>query len=248
MNPIRRHVEQRFAQHPVLGAVPAGLRLEVWWRMAVSRRHGYVYVRIPKAANSTISKTLALYTWPERAHWFASRDAIWAKRRFGRFGWRTTPETLLADYFTFSFFRNPYSRLLSAFLQKMPKLKYQGMARAAQVKQVDEEGFRSFVAWLESGGLDANIHWAPQTSICPLPVASLDFVGHVENLDEDLAALVGRLFPGQCYDQPATRQRDRQHAVHKLQTYYDEALAQRVCALYRRDFEELGYDEALPSV
>lgn len=230
----------------MLGGVPTGLRLDVWWRTAVSHRHRYVYLRIPKAANSTISKTLALYTWPQRADWFAARDAIWAKRSFARFGWDTTPESLLGQHFTFSFFRNPYSRLLSAYLQKMPKRKYRSMARAAKVTQVDAAGFRAFVAWLEADGLEANIHWAPQTSICPLPVASLNFIGHVESLDADLGTLVGKLFPGQRYDQPATRQRDRQHAVRKLETYYDEDLRRRVFALYRRDFEELGYEPSLP--
>ncbi|MCC5886654.1 MAG: sulfotransferase family 2 domain-containing protein [Gammaproteobacteria bacterium] len=247
MNPIRHYVELQLSEHAVLGTVPTGLRLEVWWRMAISHRHHYVYVRIPKAANSTVSKTLALYTWPERAQWFAARDAIWAKRRFGRFGWNTTPESLLGEHFTFSFFRNPYTRLLSAYLQKMPKRKYRSLARAARVTQVDETGFRAFVTWLEADGLNANIHWAPQTSICPLPVTSLDFIGHVENLDADLATLMGKLFPDQHYDQPATRQRDRQHAVNKLYTFYDEELAERVFTLYRRDFEELGYQESLPS-
>lgn len=247
MNPIRGYAEDRLGNHPVLGRVPHGLRLEVWWRIALSRKCRYVYVRIPKAANSTVSKTLALYTWPERAKWFAAHDAIWAKRRFGRFGWNTTPETLLNDYFTFSFFRNPYSRVLSAYLQKMAKPKYRNMARAANVGEVNEQGSRAFVSWLEDGNLDANIHWSPQTSICPLPVESLDFIGRVEHLDEDLATLMNKLFPDQPYDRPATRERDRQHAVSKLQAFYEGDLVARVRDLYRQDFEVLGYDEALPS-
>ncbi len=103
------------------------------------------------------------------------------------------------------------------------------------------------MAWLEDGGLNANIHWAQQTSICPLPVSSPDFVGRVENLDEDLGTLVGKLFPDQRYDKPATRERDRQQAASKLHAYYDEDLMRRVFALYGMDFEELGYDGALPS-
>lgn len=247
MNPLRQFAENRLTEHPVLRDVPNGLRLEVWWRIALSRSRRYVYVRIPKAANSTVSKTLALYTWPKHANWFAARDAIWAKRRFGRFGWNTTPDALLNGYFTFTFFRNPYSRVLSAYLQKMPKPKFRNMARAAKVTRVDENGFRSFVSWLEDGHLNADIHWAPQTSICPLPISSLNFVGRVENLDADLSALMSKLFPDQPYAAPATRERDRQHAVKKMHTFYDDALLERVRKLYQQDFEALGYDDALPT-
>jgi len=241
----RYFADKPLAGHPVLGGVPRGLRLKMWWRVSLHRRCGFAYIRIPKAANSTVSKTLALYAWPGRARWMRQRDAIWAKRQYQHFGPRTTVESLLERFFCFSFFRNPYSRTLSAFLQKLEKPKYRWAKRAAGVDRLDGRGFERFVDWLEHGGLHADVHWAPQTLICPVPVARLHFSGRVENLDRDLAALMRRLFPESDYQRPETRQRDRQHAIRRLQEFYTPALAARVHELFIEDFRQLGYPEDL---
>jgi len=241
----RKYFEPLLNRHDILGSVPLGLRLDVWWRIALQRRHRFVYFRIPKAANSTVSKTLAIHAWPERAALNHRLDAIWAKRQFSRMGPFQTAEDLLENWFCFSFFRNPYSRTLSAFMQKLPKRKYRRAARGAGVKAIDRKNFERFVGWLEQGNLHADIHWAPQTLICPVPIERLHFAGRVETLDQDLALLMNRLFPDAGYRQPETRTRDRQHAVEKLQAFYDEPLRKRVEVLFAEDFEQLGYSTAL---
>lgn len=58
--------------HPALNKIPGELRVSVWKRIAVSMERRFIYVRIPKAANSTISLTLAKPLYPEYARSFTN--------------------------------------------------------------------------------------------------------------------------------------------------------------------------------
>ena len=56
--------------------------------------------------------------------------------------------------------RDPYSRTLSAFLDKF---RLQDYRRDYGQFELNKRGFRNFLTFLEKGGLHANKHWSPQT-------------------------------------------------------------------------------------
>jgi hypothetical protein len=91
------------------------------------------------------------------------------------------------DYFVFSFVRNPFSRWFSAYSM--------GVAYSRQPEQPFALSFKEFLERPSAMSRHSKVnsaHWTPQTSFildskgCPV----LDFVGHLENLDEDFMQVV----------------------------------------------------------
>lgn len=234
---------------PLFRGAPPALRLRVWMRLAINPEFGFAYVRIPKAANSTVARTLALYAYPEaRAAIEADPRGSEAKKLFQSLSPQQclTRHCLRQRFFTFSFFRHPYSRVLSAYLDKV-RSDYSRQKKGWERKNAawslePTASFDEFVNSLERGNLYANVHWAPQTTICPLPVRQLDFVGRVENLEADLAEVAARLFGVEENEPSGQREHNRQNAAEKIEAYYSPELMERVYRLYQDDFEQIGYD------
>ncbi|WP_404840921.1 sulfotransferase family 2 domain-containing protein [Alkalilimnicola ehrlichii] len=151
----------------------ANVAHEVDKRIAVDRQQGFIYFRIPKAANSTICATL--YPKSNRN----SVDKRTAKRYFARGRSLTADEIkhLASRFFLFSFVRNPYTRTASAYLDKVKRnTKTQNLIRQ-RLKLPGEEpvSFLTFFQYLTAGGLYDNAHWYPQTTFIPCGTKTLSF-------------------------------------------------------------------------
>jgi hypothetical protein len=247
---IMQHLyrKQVLLRHPVMRVVPERLRKEVWARIAVCDKPSFIYVRIPKAANSTVAKTLACHVYPERRQEFIDDPTgTLAKKSFGRMGgWPTWSSTLLRKkYFIFSFFRNPYSRLLSAYLDKIAgdlgNPKYRWVSVACGRDATADVTFAEFISLLENGHLLNDLHWVPQTVLCPFKIHELDMIGKIEDLQAGLNQVMEHLWQHREPNALVTRQHNRRNASHKLEAYYDKEIKERVYALYRDDFEQIGY-------
>lgn len=101
-------------------------------RIAVSRRWRFAYYRVPKAANSTVILTLAAHD-PEQADteaWTAhqaKRDAYVAPTDLGLIA----AFAAARRYTAFTFVRDPYTRVLSAYLDKVANVTNPRSARRA---------------------------------------------------------------------------------------------------------------------
>ena len=236
-HPLARELDSRIAPHWALR------------RAAVSNRRKYCYFRIPKCANSTVLKSLTYYD-PDLE---TIEEDLLGSQKASQFEKLLSAEALSLStfqrrYYCFTFVRNPYTRLLSAYLDKMAarpdqSAKYRRMAAEAALADPADEAsaFERFVGWLETGGLWQNPHWAPQVAILPVRVSRLDFVGRVENLDRDLATVIDAIFGSGTFVAPQTREYHRRGAGSKVRAYYADALAERVYRLYKEDFEAFGY-------
>lgn len=213
-------------------------------RIAVQRDPGFVYFRIPKAANSTVVATLHSYLQSGR-----EATAEEAKRSFLRATDLEEQEVggLPLTYFLFTFVRDPFARLASAYLDKVVNARDKMLGKKAVVGHLDRPldasvSFIEFCRFLEEGGLYSNAHWYPQVTFIPCGAEMLDFVGRVESLREDLQHLVAQIFP-------AVQPSIVDWAPHR--TGADDRLTQLYCAdslsivrrLYRADFETFGYSQ-----
>ncbi len=175
--------------HPVLWSTDFQLRQNICNRIFCSPEHRFIYFRIPKSANSTITLTLV-----------RSMEAGVNGDQTGQQSKEVDQEFLqsgvifpsqMERYFTFTFVRNPFTRVLSAYLDKVtstnPKFK--------KLLWVDGRAisFRAFLERLDDGWLMKNVHWAPQSALIPLDAARLNFVRYTVDALE--AALEDPVLP-----------------------------------------------------
>jgi len=221
--------------HPFLWYTELGLRRVVWDRIFCSPEYRFIYFRVPKSANSTISLSLVRCMGGAITD---DHDGTGARsKQLGRkflssgiiFQWQ------LPRFFSFTFIRNPFARVLSAYLDKI----YSGDRKFLKGLDIEADKrvtFRKFLEILEGGALMANIHWAPQSSVIPVHPSRLNFVGRVESIDQDLPAVLNRIFgPG---EHPVVRRTlGVRSAANRFLEYYGDPEVRLVRKLYARDFE-----------
>jgi hypothetical protein len=141
--------------------------------------------------------------------------------------------------------RDPYSRVLSAFLNKFSTERIR--ARHGEF-ELSPEGFRAFVRWVAEGGLTKNPHWDLQVKQILLPVEQYKKVIRFENYAEGMRDFLVEIgVPVEKLEIPGLQTRGTNHATKagdKLNVFYDGETRQLVGNLYERDFGELGYDRS----
>lgn len=212
-------------------------------RGAYSPLEPFFYNRVPKAANTTITQALFNHTTyrPDRAR----RDH--PKYQFQRPLFLSGHEVkrLETKAWKFTFVRDPYSRVLSAYLDKVGRKRHQGQRFLSWAERHHQpSSFLGFCRYLEAGGLFLDMHWAPQVSILCLPLELFDFIGRVESLDQDLGRVLETLFDVQL-NSPLPRAGTHTAANDKLTTAYGPEEREIVNRLYADDFEKLGYPRHL---
>jgi len=215
-----------------------------------SPRFGYVYLSVPKAACSTLKLTLQRMELDDPAYQPARVHArkgspLASPTRLGA----ERVAALLADdaVLKFAFVRNPYTRLLSAYLDKIAR---RGKDRAQRLQDLGfdpqtrtrELPFSRFVQRIaEQSDYEMNPHWRPQSAQLLLARIDYGFLGRVESLEADLARLDG-LLGGRLLPFYAVRDRHGTGAQALLRRHYDRATRRLVRERFAADFERFGYD------
>jgi hypothetical protein len=157
------------------------------------------------------------------------------------------------DYLRFSFVRNPYSRLVSAWKSKLACDDPQYRQLRASIREacdyavVDGQrvgpiAFRDAVQCLldDPGGFDD--HWSPQVDLLVADVIDYHVVGRFEGLGQQFHAILRRLHaPPEVLG--IARQVFNPTQPMPLAAVYDPQLARRVYAFYAADFETFGYHD-----
>ena len=201
-------------------------------RGAIDFELGIFCNRIPKAANSTIVSNLVQLKLGTEI------ESPKAKKVF------TTPSQLkktelekFDDLFKFAVVRDPFSRTLSAYLDKIDR----------KFNQDGEKiSFKDFLKSLKNGKLHSNLHWAPQTSIFLIPIEEFDFIGKFENLNEDLAFIISKIKGQDTIENDFSRKGPPStSASDKVKKYYDGECVAIMQELFAKDFELLGYNNTI---
>lgn len=198
-------------------------------RGCVDMEAGYFFNRIPKAANSTVVTMLARLGGRE----LSSREAKRHCRTPARLSRREV--RAFPGLFRFTVVRNPFTRTLSAYLDKVE--------RRARRRQ-RESSYAAFLEELAGGALYDNAHWAPQHTLLLIPQAEFDFIGRVETLERDLAHVLASL-GGEVPVRPMLD--NATGAAARLREYYDARTIDQVRELFREDFERFDYPQSLPA-
>ena len=174
---------------------------------------------------------------------------------------------MLKTYFKFTFVREPFERILSAYKDKFvyprfprPKLQLHGTAilksvrpNASQIAldKLDDISFREFIEYLVTKGSNKSTpvmdwHWDNYVNICGMCAITYDFIGHYETFDQDLAD-----FKQAAGLSPEEAKRFNAHANNKSSTassllsYYSHIPIEWIDilgGLFRANFEIFGYN------
>ena len=150
-------------------------------------------------------------------------------------------------YYKFTFVRNPWDRLVSAFLFLKKGGANRGDREWAEKNLSQFRDFDTFVkGWVNRKNVNSWKHFVPQFKFLCQPgslTPSVDYIGYFEYLNDDFRMVQNYL----------QIQSDLQHlnktdgSKKKYTDYYTEATQKIVADVYREDIELFGYDfDSLP--
>jgi hypothetical protein len=217
----------------------------------ISFRYKYIYNANPKCACSMIRLALLrlersdLSARPVALDVIHSRDFCPTLRplQIAQFG------TLLArgDFFKFTFVRDPYERLLSAYLDKIVAGQPQKRKVLEQLGR-GEEPLRSHVSFSDFVGVVArqsiqqmDMHWRVQYHQILYEAFRYDHIGRVETFSQDIAVVANRIHPDLLRLVPPKPINVRK-ATAQVEKYYPRALRDLVNRTYEIDFTTFGYE------
>lgn len=149
------------------------------------------------------------------------------------------------DCFKFSFVRNPISRTLSAYLDKIVgqpgvvtrRQKRMGIDPAYYIPSFDE-----FIELIYKESLeDMDIHWAPQTFLLGYSSVKYDYLGRFEFFSDSFRELMERTTIQLPVDAMSLGTLHATGANEKFAKFYNTKNLNRIHEIYHDDFLYLGY-------
>jgi len=176
----------------------------------ISHSHKFIFVHVPRCGG--ISMRYALRRFKPRRVRFHMPASEWKKTDPPRFN----------DYFTFSFVRNPWDRVLSDYFWHL---------REGGFKQKDFNR-EDFLKHIKTGGTHP---WSQWWMVSDGKKVIVDFVGKFENINEDWAFVAKKLgLPQTLSHRNKTKHKHYSH-------YYDEETKKAVVDRFPEDIEKFGY-------
>lgn len=151
------------------------------------------------------------------------------------------------DYFKFTFVRNPYSRIVSCYLDRIVQKKsaaYRSLLRFSGKSEGYDFTFDEFVSIIVSqSDYEANNHWRLQYADCCCEVIDYDFVGRQESFSKDMEKVFKKIYPdaplpdfGNINASPS-----KSNASSLLDKYWNDRLLLKFNERYAKDFSFFGY-------
>ncbi len=222
--------------------------------MHISLKDNYIYFKIPKVASSTLSKSLSLletrdYPDIKQAPHPGVAGSVFVKP-FQLPVDDLKPALVGDDFKRFVFVRHPFSRLLSAYLHyiqptddERPSRRqvrtFLGRGQDQITDVISFDDFLQVLADIPKRKMDQ--HFRPQAMLAGIDLFDHQFIGRIENMDEDLVRLSD--FLGlRVTDYMSVR---TQHKTGATESWRSEVTPERkkiVERLFSKDFEAFGYD------
>ena len=153
--------------------------------------------------------------------------------------------SLICDLSSFDWLlivRDPYSRTLSAFLEKF---QHESYIRNYGRYDLSPAGFHRFLCWLKDGGLSADYHWNLQTANIFLPVHLHNRIIKFETFGSEFLSFLqekDRSVDAQFFSEATIRGGVMAtNSAAKVPIFYDRSSRRLVSELFEKDFRTLGY-------
>ncbi|MBP9829086.1 MAG: sulfotransferase family 2 domain-containing protein [Proteobacteria bacterium] len=212
----------------------------------------YIYVVNEKCGCNTITRALGSYEadrlleFPEPRGFH--RPPFEIAERYQRL--------LSNEFFKFTCVRNPFSRVLSAYLDKIAKVKEVWTRDSAGRVFLTREtwprqdlgfniyqkiSFEQFLRRLKEKSLkELNDHFKPMWCVTMLPIVPYDKIVHLEKFDQEFQEVMSQLgLPGKPGNYFSAEHATK--AAVRKSDYYSQREVNLVLDLCKKDFELLGY-------
>jgi hypothetical protein len=202
-------------------------KLNLYRRYPHWKKQGVIFIHVPKVAGTSINKaiygrTLGHYT------------AVEIKNKF---------PILYKDSFVFSFVRNPWSRLVSAYkFAKQGRTESMGVRNPKQYQIPEFDNFESFVKeWLVNQDVnEIDYIFQPQERFLSDNKGDIiaDYVGKLETLKSDLR------FVGERLNKTLNVQHSNKTTggLNYRNEYISDEMVEIVAAIYKKDIKLFNYE------
>ena len=202
-----------------------------------------MYGRVPKVANSSIKAALCrLLNTPPEEGVRTTADSFWREATHGETDLITPAQARhnRGTHFSFSFVRNPFDRLVSAYNNKL--IENEELTTPMQAMGLHRHmPFAAFADRLcACSDEELDVHLLPQSSIlCAGDKLVPKFVGRMEQMDEHWAALQRRMRrEGLATLGKLPQKNMRRGSQTDLSSYYNSTdLITKISNRYQRDLE-----------
>lgn len=248
---------------------PGAARSWLAYASYVSERHRFVYVETPKVACTSIKEWIhALEGFPPLRYlpqFAESKPEMLIHLRanvplpsLNKLAQAKRLDTLQAalhsdDYFRFAIVRNPYSRLLAAWYNKLwlgepPQL----AQRAALMRNLDlalpwealkRAHFKAFIRRLaqQTPSEKMNHHWRPQVQLLNPQALRYHSLLHIESLDAGLRPLRDWLNARGADGERKLSRGNESIGLIDRASYFDDEVIALIQQVYRADFSAFDY-------
>jgi len=216
----------------------------------ISLKHNYIFVETPKVGCSSIKLTLQRLELGDSS--FSREDFEDLHRR--DYSPLLRPQQVgdidavlkREGLFRFCFVRNPYTRLLSCYLEKINGNKHQKVQILRQLgfgqndinKEISFETFVDAVIHQPISMMDP--HWRHQYYQTFQDSIQYDFIGKFEQFDAHLNEALHRITPEYTH-YLSTEDRHSQDTAEALDQYYTPQLREQVYRCFEKDFQYFKY-------
>lgn len=213
-----------------------------------SMKNRFVYVETPKAACTTIKRVLQqaevgggmTYEKPGDVHLRERSPLLTPCEDMAGFSQAMRDQ----NYFRFCFVRNPFSRILSCYLDKMVITEFE-RRRLAPKLGFDPDAapppFGDFLrAVREQTAEERDIHWSTQVYLLRPDRIRYSFIGRFEMFREQFRSVCESLGIARFGDDL----RNTAHATNagkQLRTFFGRREIELVQTIYEQDFSSFGY-------
>ena len=216
----------------------------------ISLRHGYMYAAVGKAANSTVKHHL--YELEYSGTRFKTKS-LHDRQSSPLLSPYQLPNEMLAEvlqsqrFVRFTVVRNPYSRILSCYLDRIVPANSQPYRQLITVlgRQAGESvSFDEFVrAICAQRPFDQNNHWRLQVAEVCFNEIRYDEVGKQETFAQDMARIWRRIAHGKPIPDFAAENKAPSitSAERRLAEFYTADLIDLIRTAYAADFDTFGY-------
>ena len=234
---------------------------EFEYHIHISTQNSYIYFEVPKVACSTTK--LALQQLEAKTAGLSAPSEEMSIIHNKKQSLLLSPSDIGLDkfcemlndssVFKFSFVRNPYTRILSAFLSKInwKKSTYrEKIAHTLNIELNSDISFKQFVNFIsEQSVFEMDPHWRPQVNQLFFDLVAYDFIGFFENFEEDLQKALKYIASNKVKNNNISEQKNekiefkgrRTSARKKIESYYNPALQSLISTIYQDDFVKFGY-------